>query len=658
MGQFLGDPPSALNGFPARRHGAILSAASQHAFGLAEKPDDPAHSADVLPGSRQSGPGRGNAGYDGRAGRGVRPDDQFVGPARARARALGPPPRHRAGRLVYARALHRRRADAGGMPAPISSKATEDQGLGAQHWPSRLFTRAGILHAARVRQAVPSAVRRAQSLRQRLRRRLRGRRRQGRLAGRQVLAGSDRSVLPRPGHSGPHDSSSAGEPDQRPAVRRQLPRTGLEHPGILRHRISRPDRELRQRAPGARARGNARREPSPDKPAVQRRDRRWPLLGNRLGIVGRGGGPAPGAPARESSPGQTLVTWNAAWPGNPSTGEPRRAATTFSGCRAGCLARPAIARPAQRCFGFLERSQRLARRFKAAILLGTSLVVIVTLTSSSSGRYLAGWLATRSRWAVLHGIGIPPGRDEIDADWRRRRLHDIEQTRGKLRSTYAEYDPAMRKLLDYAGLDPDHALLRWGNFDRTLYLPSTVLESDDKGRSYRFRPGVRSIWVRNLRLKGGILAYFPILLGPDLDQAVQGTGAEMIQSSVQTTNSWGLRGPEPDLQAPLRGIILGDSYMQGLLVGDAQTPGECLKRYLAEHEKTRTEILNTGHLGYSPEQEYYTLREYADQFHPTFVVLSLFANDFGDPFEVLHEGKGDWEEGKYWLREITQFCRT
>jgi hypothetical protein len=311
----------------------------------------------------------------------------------------------------------------------------------------------------------------------------------------------------------------------------------------------------------------------------------------------------------------------------------------------------------QRSFGFLERSRRLARRFKAAILLGTSLVVVVVLASSSSGRNLAGWLATRSRWAVLQAIGIPPGRDEIDADWRRRRLHDIEQTRGKLRTTYAEYDPAMRKLLDHAGLDPDHALLRWGNFDRTLYLPRAVFLPDDTGRSYRFRPGMRSIWVRNLKLKGGILAYFPVPLGPQLAEIVEGTGAQVVSTSVQTTNSWGLRGPEPDIDAPLRGIVLGDSYMQGLFVGDDQTPPECLKRYLSQHHKTRVEVLNTGHLGYSPEQEYYTLREYTDRFHPQFVVLSLFANDFGDLFEVL-EGKGDWEEGKYWVGQITQFCRT
>jgi hypothetical protein len=311
----------------------------------------------------------------------------------------------------------------------------------------------------------------------------------------------------------------------------------------------------------------------------------------------------------------------------------------------------------QRSFAFLERSQRLTQRFKIAIVLGTSALIFLLSASSTSGRFVVGWLATRSRWALLRSIGISPARAEIDADWRSKRRHDIELARGRLRETYVEYGSAMRRLLDYAGLDPDHALLRWGNFDRTLYLPSRVFLPDETGRSYRFRPRTRSIWVRNLRLKNGILAYFPIPLGPELDQIVQGTRLEVVRSSVQTTNSWGLRGPEPDLDAPLRGLILGDSYMQGLFVPDAETPGECLKRYLAQHEKTRTEILNTGHLGYSPEQEYYTLREYAPLFRPQFVVLSLFANDFGNLFEVL-EGKGDWEEGKYWLGEILQFCRT
>jgi hypothetical protein len=308
-------------------------------------------------------------------------------------------------------------------------------------------------------------------------------------------------------------------------------------------------------------------------------------------------------------------------------------------------------------FGFVERSERMARSFKAAIAIGTALLSAILLFSTATGRNLVNWLSTRARWGLMQTVGVSPDRKEIDADWQRRRLYDIAQTRGKLRSTYAEYGPPMQRLLDYAGLDPEHALLRWGNFDKTLYLPSTVFEPDDTGRSYRFRPNTRSIWIRNFKLKGGILAYFPVPVSPRLDEVTKDTGALVVATSVQTTNSWGLRGPEPDLDAPLRGIVLGDSYMQGLFVGDDQTPSECLKRFLSRKRKVRTEILNTGHMGYSPEQEYFTLREYADRFRPQFVILSLFANDFGDLFEVL-EGKGDWDEGRYWLEQIDQFCRS
>ena len=54
--------------------------------------------------------------------------------------------------------------------------------------------------------------------------------------------------------------------------------------------------------------------------------------------------------------------------------------------------------------------------------------------------------------------------------------------------------------------------------------------------------------------------------------------------------------------------------MQGLFVGDHQTPVECLKRDLKTRLGGPVEILNTGHLGYSPEQYYYTLIEYAGGF--------------------------------------------
>ncbi len=97
--------------------------------------------------------------------------------------------------------------------------------------------------------------------------------------------------------------------------------------------------------------------------------------------------------------------------------------------------------------------------------------------------------------------------------------------------------------------------------------------------------------------------------------------------------------------------------MQGMFIGDDHTPPECLRRYLEGRLKTKVSVLNTGHLGYSPEQYYYSLLAYAERFRPDFVVVSLCPNDFGDIWDVL-KGQGDWEEAKYWLDKITSFCRT
>jgi len=310
----------------------------------------------------------------------------------------------------------------------------------------------------------------------------------------------------------------------------------------------------------------------------------------------------------------------------------------------------------QRVFSFLERADALERSFKRAILLTTAVVIVAALLGTPSGRYLASWLRARLRWTALWSVGMRPGRDEIAADRQRRRLFDLEESRTKLKSAFAEYGTRMQRLLTYAGLDPNHVLLGWGNFDRTLLLPSTLFETDLQGRSYRMKPNTRALWVRNFIIKGGILAFFMVPDTPELTLAIAGTDTIIVPNSEQTTNSWGLRGPEPDLEAPLRGIVLGDSFMQGTCVRDDETPPECLRRYLVEHLHVQTAILNTGHLGYSPEQYFYTLLEYVDRFRPQFVVVSVFANDFGDMFEVL-QGKGDWEEGGYWLNQIQEFCR-
>jgi hypothetical protein len=322
------------------------------------------------------------------------------------------------------------------------------------------------------------------------------------------------------------------------------------------------------------------------------------------------------------------------------------------------LSRVARPRPArQGVFAFVERANRIDRAFKAAIAVMTVALVGVLLVALPSGRYLAGWLAARGRSAAWQLAGQEIPREEIDADWRRRRLFDMQSAQAKYRQTFGEYSEAQRRLLQFAGMDPDHVVLRWGNFDKTVMLPSSVYEPDESGRSYRLRPGVRSFWLRGFPIKGDVKAFFQVPDRPEAAELINAAGAVIVEGSSQRTNSWGLRGPEPDARATWKGIVLGDSYIQGLFVGDDQTPTECLKRDLRQRLKGTVELLNTGHLGYSPEQYYYALEEYARRFPPQFVVVSIFANDFaGDPNVVLEGRGGDWDEGKYWLGRIRDMC--
>jgi lysophospholipase L1-like esterase len=320
---------------------------------------------------------------------------------------------------------------------------------------------------------------------------------------------------------------------------------------------------------------------------------------------------------------------------------------------------PAVRR--QRLLDFLERRLDHERRFKWAIVLTTSAVLALILAVVPWGFYLSGMILTSARQAGRQVVGLPPSREEVDASWRRFRQRQIEETRPRVERFYARAEPALQRLLRYASMDPDHGLLRWANYNWTILFSSKVFEADDTGRSYRFRPLTHSIWLTGVDMPGAIKQGVPLFLivpdGPELADAIRGTATHPSEGSQQTTNSWGLRGPEPEPDAPLRGIVLGDSYMQGMFIGDDETPPECLRRYLEDRLKTRVSILNTGVMGYSPEQYYHSLVAFADRFRPDFVVVSVFPNDFGNVISVVTDGVGDWEEGKYWLENIAGYCR-
>jgi hypothetical protein len=307
-------------------------------------------------------------------------------------------------------------------------------------------------------------------------------------------------------------------------------------------------------------------------------------------------------------------------------------------------------------FAFMERSQRIERRFKLLIVIMTCCVITLILRVMPWGRYASGSIAASARQAARQAAGIAKPRSEIDDYWRRYRQLGIEQTRKRAESFYERADPAMQRMLQYAGMDPEQMLLRWGNYNWTLLLSSKVFEVDDTGRSFRFKPNTNSIWLMGVPSGEGGPMFFIVPDGPGLDDAMKGVDGHPRKESRQTTNSWGVRGAEPDLDAPVRGIVLGDSYMQGMFIGDSETPPECLRRYLQDHMKPKVSILNTGLMGYSPEQYYYTLIAFADRFRPHFVIVSVFLNDFGYMGDVGEKGEGDWEEGKYWLEKIAAYC--
>ncbi len=301
------------------------------------------------------------------------------------------------------------------------------------------------------------------------------------------------------------------------------------------------------------------------------------------------------------------------------------------------------------------------RRFKWFIAGGTLLAIAGLLAAFPLGRFRLLMKAKEARDAVIRRVvGLEPDRAAIDADWAAKRALGVAQTRRVLTDFYRspETSEGMRALFRTAEMDPDHGLIRYGRGDQAFLISPQVFEIDTKGRSYRMRPNTRSVWLRQITLRNGPFGMFQVLDDPAHRAAAAAAGAIVDLHSVQNTNSWGLRGGEPDLEAPVRGIVLGDSFMQAMFNADLETPSVYLEKELAAAWKLPVSILNTGHIGYSPEQYFFSLKEYGDRFKPQFVVVSVCPNDFGDGWAVL-TGEGDWwDEAAYWVDEIVGWCRS
>ena len=315
--------------------------------------------------------------------------------------------------------------------------------------------------------------------------------------------------------------------------------------------------------------------------------------------------------------------------------------------------RPAI----QLLLPFQARRERLETIFRRGIVVTTFLGIIGILLVMVDGRAALFAKLRQARWSATRSIGLEPDRADVDADWADRRGRREIQTRESYRRNFEKMTPSQRALLLAGGMGPDDAVVRWGNYDMTFVFSSKVFVRDDDGRYYRFRPDTRSVLFRQGNFVGLDTCQYYLPDTPEIRRLAKDAGSTITVEGSQATNSWGCRGPEPDMNAPLRGLVLGDSFMQGYLLNDEETPPMCIQQSLQSALGVPTTILNTGVLGYGPEHEYNTLRALGDRFRPQFVVVAVYANDFGDEADVF-QGRGDWAEGKHWLEQILGYCRT
>lgn len=305
------------------------------------------------------------------------------------------------------------------------------------------------------------------------------------------------------------------------------------------------------------------------------------------------------------------------------------------------------------------RRRRLHRIFKWGIVLTTLALMAVVVAAVPRARSLAIEWSERARqegWRRLTGAG--PTREDADRLRAVRRERTRRDTLASLTRFYNATSPEMRRMFDAAGMDPDHALIGVGRADNGFLLSPEVFEADDSGRSFRLRPNTASVWLRQVTLIDGPFGLFLVPDTPEMRRAAVAAGAIVDETSRQTTNSWGLRGPEPDPDADVRGIVLGDSFMQGMFNDDDHTPPLDLERELERRWGRPVSLLNTGHIGYAPEQYFHTLKALGDRFRPHFVVVSVCPNDFGDGDSVLAGRGDDWDEAMHWIGEILQWCRS
>lgn len=122
------------------------------------------------------------------------------------------------------------------------------------------------------------------------------------------------------------------------------------------------------------------------------------------------------------------------------------------------------------------------------------------------------------------------------------------------------------------------------------------------------------------------------ILDPDVGKRMRPNFEAFEFGSAIQTNSLGLRSPEVSYErAPgtFRILALGDSWTFGFHVGESesyprQLEGMLESRARARGDPTRYEVVNTGVVGYSTQQEAAYFRVRGQRFEPDLVLLAFY----------------------------------
>ena len=280
------------------------------------------------------------------------------------------------------------------------------------------------------------------------------------------------------------------------------------------------------------------------------------------------------------------------------------------------------------------------------------------LTRLGSSKVISGrrlWLFRTL--AVVGALGIGSG-----AGWL---IWQIYQAAGPTASERAARDfaveweklpPVKRDLLELAGYGPRDRLAVASNFDGALVFSGSVMELHLQ-RGYRLRAGQENLWAR----PGPWPFQMPMPDVPDVRDALDRAGVPV--TTTEHINSFGCRGREPDEvdTYEYRVLVLGDSFAQGILVEDDDIFCARLEGELLQSSGRKTLVANSGVIGYSTEQEYYTLEELAPRLRPHVAVLCFYANDVHRDHHAVFRSRrpaGDWASAERWLERCAHYCRT